>query len=118
MSRSARPHVPMRPLWRCRACGAEWPCPPARLALLVEYRDDRTALLVYLGTVMHEAGEQLAQLNGHARPADLADRFLGWARARGRDPAGMSPPGASRPGGDDEVPDGTPRVADREEETP
>ncbi|SCL24306.1 hypothetical protein GA0070624_2896 [Micromonospora rhizosphaerae] len=86
MSRSARPHVPMRPLWRCRACGAEWPCQPARLALLVEYRDDRPALLVYLGTLMHEAGEQLAQLNGHARPADLPDRFLSWALPRGRDP--------------------------------
>ncbi|MFF5173085.1 flavin reductase [Micromonospora sp. NPDC000089] len=87
----------MRPLWRCRACGAEWPCQPARLALLVEYRDDRTALLVYLGTLMQEAGDQLAQLNGHARPADLVDRFLAWARARGADPPGPVPPAA--PGG-------------------
>lgn len=82
MSRAARPHLPMRPLWRCRACGAEWPCQPARLALLVEYREDRTALLVYLSTLMAEAGAQLAQLNGNAPPADLAERFLSWARAR------------------------------------
>ncbi|MEV0155385.1 flavin reductase [Micromonospora sp. NPDC050686] len=72
----------MRPLWRCRACGAEWPCQPARLALLVEYRADRTALLVYLSTLMAEAGGQLAQLNGHVVPANLTERFLAWARAR------------------------------------
>jgi hypothetical protein len=82
MSRAARPHLPMRPLGRCRACGAEWPCQPARLALLVEYREDRTALLVYLSTLMAEAGAQLAQLNGHAMPDRLTERFLSWARAR------------------------------------
>ncbi|MFI5928686.1 flavin reductase family protein [Micromonospora sp. NPDC051543] len=71
----------MRPLWRCRGCGAHWPCQPARLALLAEYRDDRTALLFYLGTLMAEAGDQLARLSG--RPADLHARFLGWVRGRG-----------------------------------
>jgi hypothetical protein len=83
VTRANRPHLPMRPLWRCRACGAEWPCQPARLSLLVEYRHDRTALLVYLGTLMAEAADQLAQLNGHAPPENLGDRFLGWARPRG-----------------------------------
>ncbi|SCG48042.1 hypothetical protein GA0070613_1644 [Micromonospora inositola] len=82
VSRPSRPHLPMRPLWRCRGCGAEWPCQPARLSLLVEYRDDRTALLVYLGTLMAEAGAQLPQLNGHAAPENLTERFLSWARAR------------------------------------
>ncbi|OKI67925.1 flavin reductase [Micromonospora sp. CB01531] len=82
MSRPSRPHLPMRPLWRCRRCGAEWLCQPARLALLVEYRADRTALLVYLSTLMAEAGAQLAQLNGHAASEDLTGRFLSWARAR------------------------------------
>ena len=82
MSRTSRPHLPMRPLWRCRACGAEWPCQPARLALLVEYRADRTALLVYLSTLMTEAGAQLSQLNGHALPENLTERFLTWARPR------------------------------------
>jgi len=82
VSRASRPHLPMRPLWRCRRCGAEWPCQPARLALLVEYRADRTALLIYLSTLMAEAGEQLSQLNGHAAPERLTERFLSWARAR------------------------------------
>ncbi|MEH0841596.1 flavin reductase [Micromonospora sp. CPCC 205711] len=88
MSRPVRPHVPMRPLWRCRACGAEWPCQPARLSMLVQYRDDRAALLVYLATLMSEAGDQLAQLGGHVRPTDLTERFLSWARARDRPPPG------------------------------
>ncbi|MFF0722588.1 flavin reductase family protein [Micromonospora sp. NPDC003816] len=76
----------MRPLWRCRSCGAHWPCQPARLSLLVEYREDRTALLVYLGLLMTEAHAQLSQLDGRLDPASLHERFLTWARAR--EPAG------------------------------
>ncbi|NES15733.1 MULTISPECIES: flavin reductase [Micromonospora] len=72
----------MRPLWRCRVCGAQWPCQPARLALLVEYRADRTALLIYLSILMAEASAQLSQLNGSADAEDLIERFLSWARAR------------------------------------
>ena len=72
----------MRPLWLCRNCGAAWPCQPARLALLVEYRHDRTALLIYLGVLMAEAAEQLGQLNEHAVPDNLHERFLAWARVR------------------------------------
>ncbi|MEV0809513.1 flavin reductase [Micromonospora sp. NPDC050200] len=82
MCRRPIPHAPMRPLWRCRNCAAEWPCQPARLALLVEYRDDRTGLLVYLGGLMAEATDQLAQLHPQTR-LDLTERFLAWARARG-----------------------------------
>nr|WP_233258017.1 hypothetical protein [Micromonospora sp. S4605] len=48
----------------------------------MEYRADRPALLVLLGALMTEAGDQLDQLNGHARPIDLHDRFLAWARPR------------------------------------
>ncbi|MDG4788468.1 flavin reductase [Micromonospora sp. WMMD1102] len=73
------PHEPMRPLWRCRNCAAEWPCQPARLALLREYEDDVTALLVYLGGQLLEAREQLHQLNP-GRPIDLTARFITWAR--------------------------------------
>jgi hypothetical protein len=72
----------MRPLWRCRNCGAEWPCQPARLSLLAEYRGNRTALIIYLSALMAEAQHQLAQLNPDRFP-ELTDRFLTWARARG-----------------------------------
>ncbi|MER5338226.1 flavin reductase [Micromonospora sp. NPDC002717] len=77
-----RPHVAARPSWRCRVCGAAWPCSPARLALLGEYRENRTGLLIYLGTLMYEATGDLADLNGQVVPDGLADRFLSWARAR------------------------------------
>jgi hypothetical protein len=71
----------MRPLWRCRNCGAEWPCQPARLSLLSEYRGNRASLLIYLSGLMEEAQAQLAQLNSHHVP-DLRDRFITWARTR------------------------------------
>ncbi|MEH0845469.1 flavin reductase [Micromonospora sp. CPCC 205711] len=76
-----RPHVAARPSWRCRVCGAAWPCSPARLALLGEYREDRTALLIYLGTMLGEAMNDLAQ-HGDVAPQRLAERFVTWARAR------------------------------------
>ncbi|MFU8850134.1 flavin reductase [Micromonospora sp. SL1-18] len=74
-----RPHVAARPSWRCRVCGAAWPCSPARLALLGEYRENRTALLIYLATLMHEAA---IDLTGQCPPERLTDRFLTWARVR------------------------------------
>lgn len=70
-----QPHLPMRPLWGCGTCQAEWPCPPARLALRAEYGNDRTALRVYLGALMSEAAEQLAQVHS---VSDLYRRFLLW----------------------------------------
>ncbi|MEV0429945.1 flavin reductase [Micromonospora sp. NPDC050495] len=77
-----RPHVAARPSWRCRVCGAAWPCSPARLALLGEYREDRTALLIYLGTLLCEAATDLADLHGRDAAQGLVDRFVTWARAR------------------------------------
>ncbi|WNM37229.1 flavin reductase [Micromonospora halotolerans] len=77
-----RPHVAARPSWRCRACGAPWPCSPARLALLGEYREDRIALLVHLGTLLCEATADLTDPHGRDTPQRLADRFVNWARAR------------------------------------
>ncbi|MEV4844088.1 flavin reductase [Micromonospora matsumotoense] len=71
-----------RPSWRCRVCGAAWPCSPARLALLGEYREDRTALLFYLGTLLAEAMSDLATLHDGVTPPDLTARIVTWARAR------------------------------------
>ena len=73
-------HLPLRPLWLCRRCGRPWPCGRARLVLLVEYRDNRIGLFLYLAGLLHEAIEDLRRLNpsttGTVR--DLFDRFLGW----------------------------------------
>ncbi|WP_433114747.1 flavin reductase [Micromonospora sp. CA-246542] len=73
-----RPHVAARPSWRCRVCGAAWPCSPARLALLGEYRENRTGLLIYLATLLDEATANLPSTD----PESLTNRFLAWARAR------------------------------------
>ncbi|WP_433344782.1 flavin reductase [Micromonospora sp. CA-111912] len=75
-----REHVPGRPAWRCRACGIAWPCSPAKLRLLGEYREDRAGLLSHLATLQTEAARELAEV---VPPGRLAERFTGWARARG-----------------------------------
>ncbi|MEU7845636.1 flavin reductase [Micromonospora sp. NPDC049114] len=74
-----RPHVAARPSWRCRVCGAAWPCSPARLALLGEYRENRAGLLIYLATLLQEAD---GDIGGSTAPDLLTNRFLTWARAR------------------------------------
>ncbi|MGC5033186.1 hypothetical protein [Micromonospora sp. DT229] len=81
---TAKPHTPLRPLWLCRACAAPWPCGSARVTLLREYAQDRVALLVYLGGLLHDAADQLHTLNPHggSAPAQLFDRFVGWALIR------------------------------------
>lgn len=75
------PHVAMRPLWRCRNCGEDWPCEPAQLSLLSEYQGDRTSLIIYLSALMAEAHNQLTRLDPE-RGAGLLDRFITWARRR------------------------------------
>ncbi|WP_433342594.1 flavin reductase [Micromonospora sp. CA-111912] len=74
-------HLPIRPLWLCRRCGAPWPCGPARLSLLAEYQGNRTALLFYLAMLKEEANVHLTSLNPSAPPRDLTNRFLSWVRA-------------------------------------
>ncbi|SCF37306.1 hypothetical protein GA0070216_111204 [Micromonospora matsumotoense] len=43
-----RPHLPLRPLWVCRACGGPWPCAEGRLLLRIEYDAHLVDLAVYL----------------------------------------------------------------------
>ncbi|WP_405094481.1 flavin reductase [Micromonospora sp. NBC_01412] len=62
-----RPHLPMRPLWRCRACGAEWPCSPARLRLLREYEGCRVSLALYLVVMLNEAVQDAYRLGPDRR---------------------------------------------------
>ncbi|MBF9134271.1 hypothetical protein I0C86_35865 [Plantactinospora sp. S1510] len=69
-----RPHTPTRPTFRCRTCGAAWPCSPARLSLLVAYRGDPLGLLTYLSAQLHRARHDLPHLD----PAGLSARFLDW----------------------------------------
>ncbi|MEO3780686.1 flavin reductase [Micromonospora sp. B11E3] len=75
-----RQHLPTRPTWRCQACGIAWPCSPAKLRLLGEYREDRIGLLRHLAALQAEAAEELAQV---VPSASLIERFTGWARPGG-----------------------------------
>ncbi|MEH0938220.1 flavin reductase [Micromonospora psammae] len=84
-----REHVASRPTWRCQFCGIAWPCSPAKLRLLAEYRHDRVALTVYLATLQAEAADQLAGSGHGTSPAGLTDRFVSWARLRGARRAGL-----------------------------
>lgn len=84
-AQTARPRLPLRPLWLCRVCAAPWPCATARLTLVREYAGDHVALAIYLCTVLHEATADLYRLHPDDAPgpAALFDRFLGWARPTG-----------------------------------
>lgn len=81
-ARPAQPeHLPMRPLWLCRACGQPWPCARARLALVAEYRDDPVSLFLHLAGLLRDAIDDAHKLNPSSAGAvrDLFERFLGWS---------------------------------------
>ncbi|MFI7022855.1 hypothetical protein [Micromonospora sp. NPDC049900] len=84
MSSVPHVHVPLRPLWLCRACGMPWPCATARLTLLADYRESRVALSIYLAGMLYDAVDDLYRLDPHnvPKPASLHERFLGWAAPR------------------------------------
>ncbi|MGX7675954.1 flavin reductase [Plantactinospora sp. DSM 117369] len=73
-----RRHVPVHPSYRCRACGLDWPCRDARLALLTGFRGNRLSLMVYLGSHLARALQDLPDVH----PALLASRFLHWVPRR------------------------------------
>lgn len=76
----SRLHVPLRPLWLCRACGGPWPCATARLTLAADYRNSRVALSIYLAGMLYTAVEDLYRLHPDdtPKPGALYERFLGW----------------------------------------
>lgn len=76
-----RPHLPRRPLWVCRVCpDMDWPCPPARLLLAVEYRRNLAGLAVYMGQQLAAAMEDLGRLDTGSPPDGnaLYERFITW----------------------------------------
>ncbi len=75
-------HIPSRPTWRCQACGSAWPCSPAKLRLLAEYKNDKPALMVRLVELREEAAEELAGMDSGERPAGLHKRFTDWVPVR------------------------------------
>ncbi|MEU4568686.1 flavin reductase [Micromonospora sp. NPDC023956] len=75
LSLPGRDHVAARPCWRCKRCGAPWPCQPAKLYLLGLYADNRLGLSMYLGEVMAVAASELPD-DG----TNIIERFVSWAR--------------------------------------
>ncbi|MEQ4301199.1 flavin reductase [Plantactinospora sp. B6F1] len=73
-----RRHVPAHPSYRCRACGAPWPCQQARLALVTAFRGDRVGLMVYLGAQLARALRERPDVH----PALLAGQILYWVPRR------------------------------------
>jgi hypothetical protein len=69
-----RAHTYTRPLFRCRECGARWPCQPARLSLLVCYRDNPQGLRNFLSSRLLLARADQPRTD----PAELTSRFLDW----------------------------------------
>lgn len=87
---TARPHLPMRPAYLCCACGAPWPCSPAKLALLAEYHGNRLSLVFYLVVAMRELVSDTLALGRQPDLARLHRRFLGWLTVGG--PSRSRPP--------------------------
>jgi hypothetical protein len=82
-----RDHDAERPTWDCRVCGQTWPCATAKVDLVEQFERGRTMLILFMGSCMVEAIDDLKSAGGP--PADLYDRFLGWARsATGPDKSG------------------------------
>jgi hypothetical protein len=77
-----RPHQPIRPIWRCRACAAPWPCGPAKLALLAAHGDSPVALALHLAVTVRDAMDDTWRTGRRPDPAALHDRFLGWLSRR------------------------------------
>jgi len=67
-------HQPVRPSWRCLACGDDWPCRRRRTELTLECGRDKVRLALYMAGFFSDALDDSPQ----ASPQDLYRRFLGW----------------------------------------
>ncbi|MFG2099237.1 hypothetical protein ACGFJ5_01400 [Micromonospora echinaurantiaca] len=73
-------HLPVVPAWTCETCGGEWPCAPKQRRLLEEYRGERPALAVYLGSCLAAATQDLRGVPERI----LQRRFTGWLPRQSR----------------------------------
>jgi hypothetical protein len=71
-------HVPVRPVWMCAGCGADWPCATRRAELAAEFADAPVSLTLYLGGCLVTAARDLPL----TRAGKLHYQFLGWTRSR------------------------------------
>jgi hypothetical protein len=69
-----REHLPSVPGYWCGTCHDNWPCPPARTALLAEFAALPTLLFAYMCGHLDAAWGSSLGLDGD----QLGDRFLAW----------------------------------------
>ncbi|MDG4790314.1 flavin reductase [Micromonospora sp. WMMD1102] len=62
----------------CLKCEYPWPCPQARLALLLGFAGDRVGLMIYLGARLARALEALPDRH----PALIVGQILHWVPRR------------------------------------
>ncbi|WP_422772573.1 hypothetical protein ACN28C_06020 [Plantactinospora sp. WMMC1484] len=70
-------HTPTRS-YDCCECEHPWPCPQARLALLLGFAGDRVGLLMYLGAHLARALHQLPDTH----PALIVSQLMHWLPRR------------------------------------
>jgi hypothetical protein len=76
-------HRPERPVWRCTACGDDWPCETRR----AELRHESGGQVVSLALMMAMYFVEAFQYHPKVSPAQFHERFLGWIhRPEGRRP--------------------------------
>ncbi|MFI5492519.1 hypothetical protein [Actinoplanes sp. NPDC051859] len=74
-------HTPLQPSLDCSVCDQPWPCAPAKVELLEEFKGNLTSLMVYLGTYLDRAMREAVSDHHWGRVDNLFDRFVGWARS-------------------------------------
>ncbi|MFY1673442.1 hypothetical protein ACN27G_26330 [Plantactinospora sp. WMMB334] len=74
---AAGQHVPTK-TYACRECEHDWPCPPARLSLLIGFDGDRVGLMMYLAAHLARALEALPDRH----PALIVGQILYWVPRR------------------------------------
>ncbi|WP_433532507.1 hypothetical protein ACQPYA_11000 [Micromonospora sp. CA-263727] len=72
-------HIPARPSWRCRDCGANWPCQPAKLALQREYEGHSLALMLYLMACLYDLLADSESIGVKPDVEQSISRVVGWA---------------------------------------
>ncbi|MEU4422913.1 hypothetical protein AB0F81_19980 [Actinoplanes sp. NPDC024001] len=61
-------------------CLANWPCVPAKVALLEEFRTFPSVLLIYLSAQMWDAVDDTLRQGQLSPPSSYHERFVSWAR--------------------------------------
>jgi hypothetical protein len=75
-------HVPTRPTWLCRCCGAEWPCEVAKARLRREYAENPVSVALYVSSQYAAASVDLPTM-----PAGmLYARMFSWIRSATAEP--------------------------------